>query len=297
VSGTFTTSDGLRLAYDDAGPRDGHPLLCLAGLTRNMADFEPVLDAFGHRARIVRLDARGRGRSEHDPDWRNYNLVREGRDALELLDHLGIARASILGTSRGGLIALTLGVSHAERLRGAVFVDIGPALDPAGLAQIMSYLGQRPPFASYEDAADRLPEAMAPRFADVPRATWRAHAERVWQEGPDGLELRYDANLREAVLEASATGALPDLWPLLDAFATLPTALIRGANSDLLSAGTAAEMRRRLPGMIFADVPGRGHVPFLDEPGAQAAIAAYLDAAEAGAPAAQTTDGAPLTGW
>lgn len=296
MSATFTTSDGLRLAYDDAGARDGHPLLCLAGLTRTMADFEPVLDVFGTRARIVRLDARGRGRSQHDPEWRNYNLVREGRDALELLDHLGIDRASILGTSRGGLIALTLGVSHAERMHGAIFVDIGPELDPAGLSQIMSYLGNRPPFASYEDAADRLPEAMAPRFADVPRATWRAHAERVWREGPDGLELRYDPHLREAVLEASDIESPPDLWPLLDTFNAMPTALIRGTNSDLLRAETAAKMRRRLPGMIFADVPGRGHVPFLDEPEAQAAIAAYLDAAEARGAAPPAT-GPPITGW
>ena len=296
MSATFTTSDGLRLAYDDAGPRTGHPLLCLAGLTRNMADFEPVLDAFGTRARIVRLDARGRGRSERDPDWRNYNLVREGRDTLELLDHLGIGRASILGTSRGGLIALTLGVAHAERLHGVIFVDIGPALDPAGLSLIMAHLGTRPSFASYEEAADRLPEAMAPRFADVPRATWRAFAERVWTEGPDGLDLRYDPNLRKAVLEASATDALPDLWPLLDAFHAMPTALIRGANSDLLSAETAAEMRRRLPGMIFADVPGRGHVPFLDEPAARDAIAAYLDAVEGPGARTPDADGAAVTG-
>jgi pimeloyl-ACP methyl ester carboxylesterase len=103
--------------------------------------------------------------------------------------------------------------------------------------------------------------------------------------------------LRKAVLEASATGALPELWPLLDAFHSVPTALIRGANSDLLSAATAAEMRRRLPAMIFADVPGRGHVPFLDEPEAQTAIAAYLDAAEGRGDADRpATDGAPLTG-
>ena len=298
MSGTFTTSDGLRLAYDDAGPRAGHPLLCLAGLTRNMADFEPVLDAFGARARIVRLDARGRGRSQHDPDWRNYNLVREAQDALELLDHLGIARASILGTSRGGLIALTLGIGHAERLCGVIFVDIGPVLDPAGLAPIVSLVGKRPPYASYEDAADRLPEAMAPRFRDVPRATWRAHAERIWRQAPDGLDLRYDPRLGDAVRAAAATDAPPDLWPLLDAFRALPTALIRGANSDLLSAETAAEMRRRLQAMIFADVPGRGHVPFLDEPQAQAAIAAYLDAVEGrGAADRPAADGAPLTGW
>lgn len=271
----FRTTDGLTLAYDDRGA--GHPLLCLAGLTRNMADFEPVLEHFQDRARIIRLDARGRGASDYDPDWRNYNLIREGRDALELLDHLGLPRASILGTSRGGLIALTLGVGHAERLEGVIFVDVGPQIDPAGLAQIMGYLGNRPPYRSYEEAADKLAEAMAPRFAGVPRATWRAFAERCWTEQADGLGLRYDPKLRSAVLEASATGALPDLWPLFDTFRTMPTALIRGANSDLLTAETAAEMRRRQPDMLYGEVPDRGHVPFLDEPEARAVISAYLD--------------------
>ena len=67
-----------------------------------------------------------------------------------------------------------------------------------------------------------------------------------------------------------------DLWPLFAALDGLPVALIRGANSDLLSAAAAAEMRRRRPDMIFAEVPGRGHIPFLDEPEALAAIDAWL---------------------
>jgi pimeloyl-ACP methyl ester carboxylesterase len=271
----FTTSDGLSLAYDDRGT--GVPVLCLPGLTRNMGDFEPVADAFADRARILRLDPRGRGRSDRDPDWRNYNLIREGRDALELLDHLGLARAAVIGTSRGGLLALTLAVGHAERLAGVLFVDIGPRIEPAGLDAIMGYLGKRPPFRDYDDAVAHLPGAMAPAFANVPQATWRAFAERCWREAPDGLDLRYDPALRKAVAEASASGDLPDLWPLFDLLAGLPTALIRGANSDLLTPGTAAEMRRRHPDMIFAEVPDRGHVPFLDEPASLAAITAFLE--------------------
>jgi pimeloyl-ACP methyl ester carboxylesterase len=89
------------------------------------------------------------------------------------------------------------------------------------------------------------------------------------------LALRYDPALREAFLAAFA-GPEPDLWPLFDACAGLPLALIRGANSDLLSAANAAEMRRRRPDMIFAEVPDRAHIPFLDEPAALAAIHDWL---------------------
>ncbi len=277
MTARFTTSDGLSLAYDDAGA--GHPLLCLAGLTRNMADFDAVKARFGGAARIVRLDARGRGLSDRAPDWRSYSLPREAQDALELLDHLGLERASILGTSRGGLVAMMLGASHADRLAGAILVDIGPVIEPAGLEPILGFIGLPPVWKTYAEAAAALPEAMAPRFSGVPEATWRAHAERLWEEGPEGLSLRYDPRLRDALLEGAQDGALPDLWPLYEALADKPIALIRGANSDLLSPDTAAEMRRRRPDLVFAEVPGRGHVPFLDEPESVAAIAAHLERA------------------
>lgn len=273
----FHTDDGLRLAFDDQG--SGHPLLCLAGLTRNMADFEPVVERFADRARIIRLDSRGRGLSERDPAYLNYNIMREGQDALALLDHLGLAKASILGTSRGGLIAMGLTVAHAHRLHGVIFNDIGPVVDESGLTAIMGYLGNRPGYRDHEEAADRLPEVMAPRFRNVSRAQWLDYARRLWRQAPDGLDLRYDPALRQSIVEQSATGSLPDLWPLLEAMRDLPTGLIRGANSDLLSRETADEMVRRLPGMIFADVPDRGHVPFLDEPEAISVIETYLERA------------------
>lgn len=273
----FRSDDGLTLAYDDTGT--GHPLLCLAGLTRNMEDFAPVAERFAGCARVIRLDSRGRGRSDHDPDWRNYTIVREGQDALALLDHLGIASASILGTSRGGLIAMWLAVAHPERVRGIILNDIGPVIEPDGLAAIMDYLGRRPAYATIAEAARALPAAMAPGFRNVPAETWRAHAERLWTETPEGLEIRYDAHLRDAVLEQSATGSLPDPWTLFDGLGDIPLGLVRGANSDLLSAATAAEMRRRRPDMLFAEIPDRGHVPFLDEPEAVRLIETYLERA------------------
>jgi len=271
----FTTSDGLRLAYRDEG--SGPVLLCLAGLTRNMADFDFVARDFADRARIVRMDYRGRGMSDYAADYLSYTLIREGRDALELLDHLGIDRAAILGTSRGGLIALTLAPSHRDRLAGVCFNDIGPEIAPEGLAFISGYLGVDPAMQTYDDAADALLASMGDRFPGVSRARWRLHAARIWRETPDGLALRYDKALRKSLLEQSATGTVEDLWPYFDALEGLPLALIRGANSDLLSATTAARMRARRPDLIFGEVPNRGHVPFLDEPEARAVIAAFLD--------------------
>ncbi len=273
---TFTTTDGLTLAYDDQG--EGHPLLCLAGLTRNMDDFAPVVAAFASRARILRLDSRGRGLSQYDPDYNNYNIAQEAQDVIALLDHLGLESVSILGTSRGGLIAMALAASHPSRLHGAILNDIGPVVEAHGISDILRYIGLKPTFKSHDEAVRKLPAAMAPDFLDVPEASWRAFSEALWSVGPDGLDLRYDPALRDAVLAQSAEdGTLPEIWPLYEALATRPVALIRGENSNILSRATAEEMRRRQPALILAEVAGRGHVPFLDEPAAQAVIAEYLD--------------------
>ena len=81
--------------------------------------------------------------------------------------------------------------------------------------------------------------------------------------------------MRDAILESSATPT-PDLWPLFDALSDIPIALVRGANSNLLSEDTAAKMRTRPPDMTYANIPDRGHVPFLDESEAIAALRTLL---------------------
>lgn len=272
----FTAADGLELAYDDTGGT-GVPLLCLAGLTRNRRDFDTVRRDFAGRARIIRLDSRGRGESDWDRNWRNYSVPQEASDALALMDHLGLAQAAILGTSRGGTIAMLLAPRHRARLLGVCLNDIGPEIDPAGLEVILGYVGRTPGFADYETAAAALARQHARRFPTVPLARWREHAERLWRQTEDGLALRYDPRLRDAVLEQMGPGVPPaNLWGLFDALEGVPLSLIRGANSDLLSPETAAQMRLRRPDMGYAEVPDRGHVPFLDEPEAVAEIKAFL---------------------
>jgi pimeloyl-ACP methyl ester carboxylesterase len=269
----FTAPDGTGLHVTDEGPRDALPVLCLAGLTRNGTDFDYVAPHLSD-VRLIRMDYRGRGRSDR-ADPTTYQVAVEAADALALLDHLGIARAAILGTSRGGLIAMVLAATAKNRLAGVCLNDIGPEIAPEGLDAIAAFVGRPPGYRSFEDAALARARFMA-GFEDVPMARWRAEAKKHYIEGPEGLGINYDPRLRDAFLAAFDAPA-PDLWPLFDALADLPVALIRGANSDLLTPETAAEMRRRRPDMLFADVPGRGHVPFLDEPEAVAVIRAWLE--------------------
>jgi pimeloyl-ACP methyl ester carboxylesterase len=274
VSESFTTSDGLRLVYDDEG--EGPALLCLAGLTRSALDFEYVLPHLSG-ARVIRLDYRGRGRSDYG-DPASYTVAVEARDVVELLDHLGLERAAVLGTSRGGLIAMVLAAAAKDRLAGVCLNDIGPEIAPEGMEVIRNYIGVRPAEKTLAEAT-AMRARLQPGFTGVPESRWAEEVAHNYVETEAGLALRYDERLKEPVL-AAADAPAPDLWPMFDALTALPLALIRGENSNILTRETAAEMRRRRPDMIYAEVPGRGHVPFLDEPEALAAISAWRAAME-----------------
>lgn len=265
----FTTSDGLKLHYTDEG--SGPPILCLSGLTRTGGDFNYLAPHLAD-TRLIRLDYRGRGGSDWgDPS--TYTIPVEARDVVELLDHLNLATVPIIGTSRGGLIAMVLAATAKDRISGACLVDIGPKLETAGLDAIADYLGRRPAHRDFAAAAQARGRVMA-GFANVPMSRWEEEVRLHFRETPDGLDITYDPKLRDAVLGARELPP-PDLWPFFDALTPLPLALIRGANSDILSFETASEMARRAPAMVWGEVPDRGHVPFLDEPESLATITAW----------------------
>ncbi|MCX7567063.1 alpha/beta hydrolase [Sulfitobacter sp. F26169L] len=267
----FTTSDGLNLFYTDEGT--GLPILCLAGLTRTTADFDYVTPHLsGHR--LIKMDYRGRGRSDFDPDWSNYSLPVECRDVIELLDHLGIEKVAIIGTSRGGLNAMGMAMGAKERLLGVALNDVGPVIDPKGLEFIKDYIGRNPAAKTHEDAASAMARAF-PEFANMPEGRWLEESRKHYTQDENGLHITYDKHLRDAVL-AAGDQMMPDLWPYFDAMDDLPLALVWGLNSNLLSADTVAEMQKRRPDMILARVPDRGHIPFLDEPEAVNALYEWI---------------------
>lgn len=267
---TFTLSDGTTLGYDVQGR--GKPLFCLAGLTRNRSDFDYVLPHLS-TVQVIRMDYRGRGAS----DWTGpatYTVLQEAQDALALLDHLGLAQTAILGTSRGGLIGMLLAAMAGPRLTGLCLNDIGPVIERAGLDRIAAYVGRRPAARDLAGFAVALAQGQ-PAFANVPPDRWLEEATHHARVTPDGLDLTYDPTLREA-FQAGMTAPAPDLWPLFDACAGVPVTLIRGANTDLLSMATVAAMQARRPDMGFANVPDRGHVPFLDEPASLNALHSFI---------------------
>lgn len=255
----FTTADGTTLHYTLEGA--GLPVLALAGLTRNTHDFDHIAPHLP--CQLIRMDYRGRGQSGW-ADPASYTIPQEAADALALLDHLNIEKAAILGTSRGGLIAMLLAFTAKHRLLGVALNDIGPEIEAAGLSVIKDYIGRNPIQKTHEEAAQFRAKAWT-HFKGVPHARWLAEVRNHYTQTAEGLTLKYDPKLRDAVLEAGAQPT-PDLWPLYDALADLPLAILRGDASDLLSPLTFEEMRNRRPDAFAATVLGRGHVPFLDEP-------------------------------
>ena len=279
---SYTSDDGLQLYARDYPAASGParlPVICIHGLTRNSADFEdaaPWIASLGRR--VIAVDVRGRGNSEYDPQPERYTVTVYANDIVKLAHDLGIARAVFVGTSMGGLITMTLALRKSELVAAAVLNDVGPALSERGLQRIRSYTGKGEQFSSWPQAAAYIRSINAVAFPDNPDTEWERWARRAFREGRDGaLAMRYDPNIavpiRANKLKATSIAAH-------FAFRRLarrrPTLLVRGGLSDLIEPEQAAAMRAAAPRMQYAEVPGVGHAPMLNEPAAQEALRAFL---------------------
>ena len=271
----YRSQDGLRLyARDYPGPMPDAPaVLCLPGLTRNSKDFAALAEALAARFRVVCPDQRGRGHSERDSDPARYRPDRYCADMLALLDTLGVARAHIVGTSLGGLMAVMLAATQRARVGAIVLNDVGPELDPRGIARIAGYVGKQQQPCSLAEAIERIAAVNGEAFPDYTAADWLAMVANTCIVEQDQVLLDYDAAIAQGMADGSAT---PDLWPLFGLLRGLPVLALRGALSDILSAATLAAMAERLPGLEAVEVPQRGHAPMLDEPVARAAVLDFL---------------------
>lgn len=280
----FDSHDGLRLhSCVYAAPLAGAPVvLCLHGLMRNGRDFEELAAHLAVSCRVIVPDVRGRGLSARDSDCNNYQIATYLKDVLTLLAGLGGARVAIIGTSMGGLMAMLLAATQPGLVSRIVLNDVGPEVDPAGLERIRGYAGKAGPVSSWPEALAQArsiygaawPGLSAERWERIVRASYRANAQGL-------IEIDADPRISEQL--RNTTAAAPDLWPLWGALAKVPILAIRGAQSDVLSAGTLARMQREKPDLAVLTVADRGHAPLLDEPECMAAIDAFLRAEMEGA--------------
>jgi len=273
----FESAEGLRLYYRDyAAAIPGRlPLLCLPGLTRDSRDFSDLALRLQPRRRVLSADLRGRGRSQHDPDWRNYHSGTYLADLDRLLADAGVERCVFLGTSLGGILTMLMSATQPQRVAGAILNDIGPELDPAGLIRIASYVGCQPPVQSWEDATALVRATYEVTLPGLTDAQWADFTRRSYTDVEGVPRLDMDPNIGEALRATPATAA-PDLWAAFAALTDVPTLVLRGDMSDLLAPGTLERMQALKPDLVRVEVANRGHVPLLDEPEAVAAIDAFL---------------------
>lgn len=275
--GYFTVRDGLRLHYRDyAGDPARPPLLCLPGLTRNAKDFAAFAEIFSPGFRVLALEFRGRGESEYDRVPARYVPLTYVQDVIELLDQIGIERAIFVGTSLGGLVTMMLAAISPARIAAAVLNDIGPELALAGLDRIRGYVGAKARFQSWDEAADRIAINNGHMPQRYRHEDWVQMAHRVCRDEQGVIRFDYDDAI---ALPFESSGAAPavDMWPLFMAVGQYPLMVVRGEQSDLLSAAVLDRMHDAVPAMKSVTVPGVAHAPMLDEPEAIDAISAFLD--------------------
>jgi len=264
-----SAQDGLRLHVREYGTRGapGLAVVCLPGITRTVADFAelaPALAAGPTRRRVIAIGSRGRGLSEYDSNPENYNFVVELGDIVSVLTALAIGPAIFVGSSRGGILTMLLGAAHPTAIAGVVLHDIGPVVEPKGLARIKGYVGKLPQPRSFEEGADILRRVMSAQFPKLSADQWLAAARRAWQMKDGALVPTYDVRLARALASIDLERPIPPLWNQFDTLAGVPMLVIRGGNSDILSSATVAAMRARRANMELIEVADQGHAPLLE---------------------------------
>jgi pimeloyl-ACP methyl ester carboxylesterase len=284
----YTSTDGLRLHARIYGERHAAtlPAICLPGLTRNAADFhELALFLSGHPRsprQVVAFDYRGRGRSDHDRNWKNYDVLVESADILAGLAAMGIEHGAFIGTSRGGVIIHVLAAMRPTVLKAVVLNDVGPAVEGAGLAQIRAYLERAPKPKTFAEAVEISRVAQKDNFSALGDADWERMARAYYREENGTLVADFDPALINIVTSVDLNKPLPELWPQFEGLRGVPLLAIRGENSKLFSAETLEEMARRHPRIETITVAGQGHAPLLETGALPARIAAFLERAERG---------------
>jgi pimeloyl-ACP methyl ester carboxylesterase len=282
----FRAQDGLNLhaLVQDGEPgqdNDATPVVCLPGLSRPARDFAVLARFLGARSRrkIVAIDYRGRGGSDWDSDWTHYDFPTENADIQTVLGALGVASAIFVGVSRGGLHAVMLANQRPEMVKAIVLGDVGPRLEPAGLARIKQYVGRLPLLRDLDAAISHYKSTMAAFFPAATDDDWRIYAQNSLNGTPERMRLSYDPQLARTLDSVDPAQPPPEFWPQFAAV-TAPVLALRGEFSDLLTPEVHAEMAARLPSCRLHVVPGQGHAPFLNDGPTLEGIAAFIEEIE-----------------
>ncbi len=246
--------------YDWGDPANDRVVVCVHGVGRNGRDFDALARALSPTHRVIAVDMPGRGKSDWLADPNDYVFATYLTTLTALVARSGAERVAWVGTSMGGLLGITMAAQPHSPISRLVVNDVGPTIEPAALERIRGYFGLDPTFGTYDEIAQYVRTVSAP-FGPLIDDQWDHLTRTNVRERPDGRwGLAYDPGI--AVPFRTAAAAPPNLWPLWDAVGC-PTLVLRGAQSDLLSAATATRMAARGPKPDVLEFAGVGHAPAL----------------------------------
>lgn len=276
----FTNPDGLKQYYRDynTAPKGAPTVLCMPGVSRNSRDFSELADYLSSRCRVICVDQRGRGNSEWDPDPDRYRPDVYVADMMALLAHIEVKQVISIGTSLGGLMTMMMAAMHPGILKAAVINDIGPEIDPRGLARIAGYLGKGTPPETWADAVALVKAGGTAAFPTFTDDDWEWFTHKHYVEENGKVTVQYDPDINKN-FDKTATEAPMDLWAVFGLMAIVPTLVLRGELSDILAQKTLDKMARTHPDLTPVLVKDRGHTPLMDEPESLAAIDDLLEKA------------------
>lgn len=267
-----------RMAYWEWGARDNpRVVVCAHGLARQGRDFDRLARHLSADYRVICPDVVGRGQSDWLRNPAAYQIPTYVADMVTLLARLDVEQVDWVGTSMGGLIGLGLAALPDSPLRRLVLNDVGPSIEPAALQRIGSYLGQPLRFQTVEEGAAYL-RTISAGFGPINDADWLTLCRPMFRPEGDQLKLHYDPAIAQAVAAMTpeiAKVAEQMLWAGYDSL-RLPTLLIRGADSDLLSRATAEAMTQRGPRAELVEIAGAGHAPMFSDAAQIAVVEEFL---------------------
>ena len=256
-----------RMAYHAWGNPGNKVLLCVHGLTRRGSDFKTLAQAMCKDHYVVCPDVVGRGESDRLINPMSYAVPQYVADIATLVKKLGVTQVDWLGTSMGGLIGMVYAAMPNSPIRRMIINDVGPKIEPEAIKRLGSYVGQPFTFSDRSEALQRLNEICA---------TFGEHTPEEWEiyNGPMLIQkdgkwiMHYDPDISVPFASVNPIMAKAGEMAMWHAFKQIhiPMLIVRGGNSDLLSAATVAQMCKVNPYARSIEIPNVGHAPAFVKP-------------------------------
>lgn len=248
----------LNLVADAAGPADAPGILFLHGSGQTRQSWSGALaEAVRRGYRAVSLDLRGHGDSDWAPDGQ-YSLDRFAADVRQVIEHIG-GEPILVGASLGGLIGMLIAAAPPPQVRGLVLVDITARIEKGGANEVMAFMDSAPNgFGSLEDAAAAvsayLPHRPRPTNTSGLKRNLRLRNGRYyWHWDPAFMQMGRNA---QSKLNFEGPNPLESVARAVN----IPTLLIRGSRSRIVSEASAREFLEMVPHAEFVDIAGAHHM-------------------------------------